>query len=326
MQVSKKNSVLISLFLAFLYVLPASNEWLQMGRPNNTLFIYSAPIWLTFFYLGPFWIYYFLQNIPTISQRHIAFRAMLFCLIMWAGANIVAELHLSLFAHFTFPLFERFYSALLWGVFLFTLWETYSLSLRYSHEKDLREQAQLQNLTNQLNPHFLFNSLNTISALMATDTQKADTILHSFSDILRASLDIKTPLIPLDQEIETCKKYLSLEQARFGDKITVDWQITATLDAINIPPLLLQPIFENAIKHNKGSKLEIKVEIHPSPRGCEISIRDNGKGFSQKVLDGQRNGHGLSLIEKRLALHQLGELKIKNDNGASYQIALEAKC
>jgi two-component system, LytTR family, sensor kinase len=326
MRLSKHHSFLISLFLAFLYVLPAISEWLKMGEPDETLFIYSAPIWLTFFYIGPFWIYYFLQLLPAINQSAIPLRFMLFCLIMWGGTNIVAELHLLLFSQFAFPPFERFYSAFLWGVFIFTLWETYCLSLRYSHEKDLREQAQLQNLTNQLNPHFLFNSLNTISALMATDTQKADSILHSFSDILRASLDIKTPLIPLVQEIETCKKYLSLEQARFGDKITVDWQITASLDAINIPPLLLQPIFENAIKHNKGFKLEIKVEITPSPRGCEINIRDNGKGFSQKELDGQRNGHGLSLIEKRLALHQLGELNIKNDNGASYQIALEAKC
>ncbi|RPA55003.1 ATPase [Shewanella vesiculosa] len=326
MQVSKKHAMLISFFLAFLYVLPATNEWLKMGRPNELLFIYSAPIWLAFFYIGPFWLYYFLQKLPLVNQRHIAFRALLFCLLMWCGTNIVNELHLLSFAQFTFPFFERVYSALLWGIFLFTLWETYSLSLRYSHEKDLREQAQLQHLTNQLNPHFLFNSLNTISALMATDTQKADEILHSFSDILRASLDLKVPLIPLVQEVETCKKYLSLEQARFGDKIRIDWQISPSLSAMNIPPLLLQSILENAIKHNKGNILEISVKIIPRPSGCEITIKDNGKGFPQKVLDGKRSGHGLTLIEKRLALHQLGELTIKNQDGASYCIALEATC
>ena len=125
-------------------------------------------------------------------------------------------------------------------------------------------EAQLQTLQRQMQPHFLFNTLNTISALMHRDVDAADDMIARLSDLLRMSLqNVGVQEVPLKEELDFLSKYLEIEQTRFRDRLTVVFDVQAeTLDAL-VPNLLLQPLVENAIKHGIG----------PRPTPGQIEIR-----------------------------------------------------
>ncbi|WP_372769365.1 sensor histidine kinase [Pseudoalteromonas sp.] len=188
------------------------------------------------------------------------------------------------------------------------------------------------NLNNRLNPHFLFNSLNTISALMYQSTEQADEVLQKLSDILRYSLDKQTEQVTLSHEITICKTYLAIEKARFTDSLQVTWLLDETqVSDIKVPPLLLQPLIENAIKHVKVRpiKLTIRIQIEQDNLVCEVA--DNGQGFSQTQLDSKLTkqplndlGHGLDITAKRLALMN-GRLILSNHGGARCRVTLPIK-
>jgi two-component system, LytTR family, sensor histidine kinase AlgZ len=165
-------------------------------------------------------------------------------------------------------------------------------------EQDLRmlaRDAELKALRAQLNPHFLFNSLNSISALTTIDPKRARQMCVLLSDFLRKSLRLgERPMVKLAEELELVKAYLSIEQIRFGSRLEVDWDIAPEAEEAIIPTLLLQPLVENAIKHGiaaipeggciriaaarKGGFIEIRVE-NPSdpdaehPQGLGMGLR-----------------------------------------------------
>ena len=114
----------------------------------------------------------------------------------------------------------------------------------------LLKDAEIKALQAQIHPHFLFNSINTISALCRTDADKARKLLLELSSFFRGNLQgARQMLIPLEKELENVKAYLSLEQTRFPDKYTIDFQIEPSLEKVLIPPFTLQPIVENAIHY-----------------------------------------------------------------------------
>jgi signal transduction histidine kinase len=155
-------------------------------------------------------------------------------------------------------------------------------------EKSLT-QAKLRALQSQLNPHFLFNTLHTISALMHIDVEKADRMVAKLSDLLRYALDSADDHeIPLRDEISFLKRYLEIEQTRFGDRLTVTMDIPDETLNIEVPNLILQPIVENAIRHG--------IEPHAKPGKIHLSARrDNG----QLILQIKDNGAGLRTDNKR---------------------------
>ena len=132
-------------------------------------------------------------------------------------------------------------------------------------------EAQLQSLQRQLQPHFLFNTLNTISALMHRDVEAADMMIARLSDLLRISLQmVGVQEISLKEELDFLSKYLEIEQTRFRDRLTVVFDVQPdTLDAL-VPNLMLQPLVENAIKHGIG----------PRPSPGTIAIRARRRGAS----------------------------------------------
>src|SRR6185436_373935 len=164
-------------------------------------------------------------------------------------------------------------------------------ALRYMHEARARElnaaqletrlvEARLQTLQRQMQPHFLFNTLNTISALMHRDVDAADNMIARLSDLLRMSLQtVGVQETTLKAELDFVSKYLEIEQTRYRDRLTVVFDVQPdTLDAL-VPNLILQPLVENSIKHGIGPRpTPGKIEIRSKREGpqLELEVRDNG--------------------------------------------------
>ena len=164
--------------------------------------------------------------------------------------------------------------------------------------------SHLQALKSHLQPHFLFNTMHSISALMLTDVGAADKMMSRLSDLLRMSLESGgIQITSLNRELEFVASYLEIEKVRFGERLSVVLDIPAdTLDAL-IPSLLLQPLVENAIRHGI-SRLSSggKVWITANRDGHDLclGVRDNGPGLVQAVDAPPRTGFGLRTTRERL--------------------------
>ena len=207
---------------------------------------------------------------------------------------------------------------------MMTYWSIVGLAhaLRYHYEARARElnaaqletrlvEAQLQTLQRQMQPHFLFNTLNTVSALMHRDVEAADAMISRLSDLLRMSLQrVGVQEVPLAEELDFLSKYLEIEQTRFRDRLTVVFDVQSdTLDAL-VPNLLLQPLVENAIKHGIGPRPtpgQIAVRARRSGALLELDVQDNGVGLSAARLTDFNRGVGLSNTRSRLE-HLYGSL------------------
>ena len=165
-------------------------------------------------------------------------------------------------------------------------------------------EAQLQALQRQLHPHFLFNTLNTISGLIRTDADAADVMIDRLGDLLRMTLHTSgTQEVPLKDELDVLQKYVEIEQTRLGDRLHVNMHIhPETLDA-QVPNLLLQPLVENAIRHGISPNARPGwIAIHAERTGSQltIQIRDSGNGLPPDRLMALNRGVGLENTRARL--------------------------
>lgn len=166
-------------------------------------------------------------------------------------------------------------------------------------------QARLDALRKQLQPHFLFNTLNTVSILMDEDTKTARDMLVRLSDLLRATLDrSKSHEVSLKQELEFIESYLEIERVRFQDRLAVEMKIdSGALDA-RVPDLILQPIVENAIRHGVAPRSErgvIEIRAARLNGSLELEVRDNGKGLQNRAGEPGKSGVGIANTRARLA-------------------------
>lgn len=179
--------------------------------------------------------------------------------------------------------------------------------LRASQLETKLTQAQLDALRMQLHPHFLFNTLNSISVLMTDDVKSARRMLIQLSDLLRASLASEnTHEVSLKEELEFLQNYLDIEQTRFQDRLTVQMEIEPGVLDARVPNLILQPLVENAIRHGIASQAnEGVIEIHAARDNgmVQLKVKDNGVGFSAEAEKVFTKGIGLSNMRERL--HQL---------------------
>ncbi len=169
--------------------------------------------------------------------------------------------------------------------------------------------AQLKTLQQQLQPHFLFNTLHAISALMHRDVEAADRTLMRLSDLLRMTLDsLGQQEVTLKSELEFLSKYLEIEQTRFADRLVVRFEVQPdALDTL-VPNLLLQPLVENAIKHGVAKKAgpgHIDITARRDHDKLWIEVRDDGAGLSDSGLNALQKGIGVSTTRARLQ-HQFG--------------------
>lgn len=161
--------------------------------------------------------------------------------------------------------------------------------------------ARLENLRLQLQPHFLFNTLNAISSVMYEDVRKADAMLVRLSDFLRAILTTSEAAeITLDEELQIERMYLDVMKARLENSLHLRVEADPDARLGKVPPLVLQPILENAIRHGLGGaghELEIAVQAKLAGPQLEIRVRDNGNGLRE---ESPQFGHGLTNVRSRL--------------------------
>jgi signal transduction histidine kinase len=168
---------------------------------------------------------------------------------------------------------------------------------------ELRD-AQLRALVGQLNPHFLFNALNTISAVMYTDLARTDRLLADLGDMLRAGLaGTAAPTWSLAEERAHTEHYLAMMLARFGDRLGVRWRVDAAASSAQVPRFTLQLLVENAIKHNEDARgpLEIEICVRRAGACVEIEVADNGRGFDAP-FSANVAGTGLMTLRRALEL------------------------
>ena len=162
-------------------------------------------------------------------------------------------------------------------------------------------QARLENLRLQLQPHFLFNALNTISSAVYEDPRKADTMIAALSDLLRHTVtDSEAQVVPLDRELATLERYLSVMRKRFEDKLSVDVLVGPGVEKALVPHLLLQPLVENSIKHGadpQSNAVSVTVSAERDGPSTRLRIRDRGRGLPSNNL---RRGTGISNTAERL--------------------------
>ena len=167
--------------------------------------------------------------------------------------------------------------------------------------EQLVAEARLRSLESRLHPHFLFNTLNSISALVRIDPPQAERMVGRLSTLLRASLDTSSrSLIPLSQELAMVEDYVDIERARFGDKLRGRVEVPAELRDVQVPPLSVQSLVENAVKHGitplRGGG-EVLVSASADNGQLTIEVSDTGEGFDLTAL---RAGHGLDSLVRRL--------------------------
>src|SRR5437016_4708972 len=190
-------------------------------------------------------------------------------------------------------------------------------------------QAQLENLRLQLQPHFLFNTLNTISSVMYEDVRLADAMIAQLSDLLRLTLQAsRAHEIPLGEELEITRLYLDLMQKRFEDKLCVTYSIDPSLNSSLVPQLILQPLLENSLRHGMksgSSAMDLFIAAHRENGSLILQVSDSGSGFGEIDPSGVfGRGLGLSNIRDRLA-HLYGDrqqFSISNRGSGGAQVTL----
>ncbi|HEY8561112.1 MAG TPA: histidine kinase [Pyrinomonadaceae bacterium] len=196
-------------------------------------------------------------------------------------------------------------------------WGVVGIKSAYSYYQKYRErelvtsklearlaQSRLQVLKGQLQPHFLFNTLNAISELIYTDREAAERMIGDLSDLLRLSFEkLEVQEISLKQELEFLKKYLEIEQMRFQDRLKVEMEISPdTLDAC-VPNMILQPLVENAIKHGiapRSTGGKIRIGAARQNGNLKLHVADDGIGVPFDDLENVSEGVGLSNTRRRL--------------------------
>lgn len=197
----------------------------------------------------------------------------------------------------------------------------YYFNLHYRAYSPAIVEARLQALQARIRPHFLFNSINAVLSLIRSQPKQAETALEDMADLFRVLMADNRELVPLAQEIALCRQYLALEKLRLGERLTILWQIDDMPQDALVPPLVLQPLLENAVYHGIEPLADggaIRIHIYNLHREVHIVISNPFTSTSQHH---QGNKMALNNIKERLTLHFDLEASIKSKQQANeYQV------
>jgi sensor histidine kinase YesM len=301
------------------------------NQPNvRLLFLIQFTRFYVWGALSPF-IYRFVRRFPVeirfLRQRNLLFHLaalLVFCAIHQTIFSIVTwQLDPSLHSRFAsiFDYFRgNFFSGLYLGVLVYALivFAMHALlfyrNFRAEEEKKLRvtaqlAQAELHALKMQVHPHFLFNTLHSISSLVLEDPPKANMMIARLGDFLRLTLEhSERHFVTLKEEIEFARCYLEIEEVRFSDRLRIDFDIDPVSFAAQVPHLILQPIVENAVQHAIAPYAAagfIKIRAKKIEDTIRIEITDSGAGIVAGGESNNGDGRGVGLANVRGRLKQL---------------------
>lgn len=190
----------------------------------------------------------------------------------------------------------------------------YWLKLRERVQRPADALARLVELQSRIRPHFLFNTLNTAMALVRIDPQRAEGVLEDLSELFRVALAEADTVVSLDAEVELARRYLDIEQIRHGERLRVRWQLDPAAAGARVPPLLLQPLVENAVRHG----------VEPNEGGGDLEILTRARGAEVEILvrntvgaPARAGGHGLALRNVR------ERLRLMHDVAARFEVSPE---
>jgi sensor histidine kinase YesM len=273
-------------------------------------------------------IYRLVRRFP-IEIRALRWRTLL---IHLAGMTVICTIHRLLFnvaswvfyepqgslffENFFYEFFDGLYLTVIYYLMIFSAIQAFAFyqDYRTEEEQKLRVTAQLARaelhaLKMQIHPHFLFNTLHSISSLVLEDAPKANQMIARLGDFLRLTLEhSERQFVTLKEEIEFARCYLEIEQERFSDRLQVEFDVAAEILTAEVPHLILQPLVENAIQHAIAPRAaggSIKISAKRFNNTIRIEIADSGEGIKSKNVEISNNGHGVGLANVRGRLKQL---------------------
>jgi len=201
--------------------------------------------------------------------------------------------------------------------------------VREERLRELAARSELKALKAQINPHFLFNALNSISALISSDPDAAQETLERLAGIFRGTLlASEKGSVPFRKEMELVNAYLDIERARFGKRLKVEEAIADDASDVSVPPLILQPVVENAVRHGISPTVEggtLRIEARLAGGALRITVTDDGTGTGLIDLEEMlANGYGLRNVRDRLAT-RFGEgewFRFESSKGAGTRVEL----
>jgi len=317
----------ISAFWALITLATVLQEWLILRGDFWANVRFAASVWLPWSVLTPLIVWVTEAN--TLTRPHwrksLALHLLICVLIAvplglvsnWAGPppsrrNTAAPSNPTPFRPALLEIIVRR------GIFQFpTYWAIVAIAHAFIFSQRAREREQLalnlearlaksrlQALQMQLNPHFLFNTLNSIASLIHENPGAADEMITSLSEFLRLTLKTSDRSeVPLREEMDFLNHYLAIEQIRFGDRLRVEKHIEPALLGAQVPVLILQPLVENAIKHGIEKKLGpgvVTITASRTGETLQLQVQDNGRGLSSAAGGQISEGVGLANIRARL--------------------------
>ena len=193
-------------------------------------------------------------------------------------------------------------------------------------------EARLQALTARIRPHFLFNSLNAVLSLIRSEPRRAEMALEELADLFRALMRDHRDLLPLADEIALCRQYLDLEKLRLGERLNVEWEIVDVPEDIKVPPLMLQPLLENAVYHGiepSGETGTVRIRFARSRDELHIDLSTPCRGEKSAQSGNQM---ALANIRERLALFYDLEARLDTrsvdlpDGAHEYRVHISLPC
>ena len=200
-------------------------------------------------------------------------------------------------------------------------------SYELDRQAELTAKAELRALQAQINPHFLFNTLNTIAALTRTDPNEARVLLREFATFYRQTLESSESLIPLSRELEQTRRYLRFEHARFGESRIIEQEhVEPGCEDVLVPGFIVQPIVENAVRHAMRDEGALRIDIHALEEdgAVLISVADDGLGMSEETANNLVGGATPSAGGTGIALNNVSE-RLKRFYGAGSGVEIMSR-
>ena len=338
----------VQIFLLFLYMLcyievaPKTEKWLKMGN----IILFFVFVGLDFVNLFTH-MFFYAQN-GAYVRAPTMFWSQGYQLVLFVTIFLLAFLNKKLntreriaFATYCvlplvaiilqnlFPGYAIAYLSIIVSIEVMFFFLNVERNLALAREEEKAKDAQIRMMLSQIQPHFIYNSLSSISTLIPLDPEKAQKSLDDFTEYLRANLSSLTEnrLISFEDELKHIEAFLSLEQVRFGERIHVVYDIKTT--DFYVPPLTVQPLVENAVRHGILQKMEggtVTIRSYETEDSYVVEVIDDGVGFDMNEVDFSSNEHiGINNISYRLDRMGKGELKAESKPGEGAKVAVHFK-